>query len=38
MGVNVSRSAEILSRAAPAVGVPYFLVVAGTDANIAFQE
>ena len=38
VGVNVSRSANIISHASVKIGVPYILVIAGTDANIAFPN
>ena len=38
IGVNASRSAEIIEKATKFIRVPYFLVIAGTDANITFQD
>lgn len=38
IGVNATRSAEIIYQATLALRVPYFLLIAGTDANITFQD
>ena len=38
IGVNASRSAEIINKATRRLKVPYFLVIAGTDANITFKN
>ena len=37
-GINVSRSAIIISKATSRFKVPYVLMVAGTDANITFKD
>jgi len=37
LGVNVSRSAQIIHEAIMKIAVPYILMVAGTDANITFK-
>jgi hypothetical protein len=38
VGVNASRSAQIIYKATRKLRVPYLLVIAGTDANITFQN
>ena len=38
LGVNVSRSAQIIHEAVKRIAVPYMLMVAGTDANITFKS
>jgi len=38
LGVNITRSAGVLYQATRKIAVPYILVVAGTDANITFQQ
>lgn len=38
LGVNATRSAEIIYQATLTLRVPFFLLIAGTDANITFQD
>ena len=38
IGVNASRSAQIINQAVRCLRVPYILVIAGTDANITFKN
>ena len=38
IGVNASRSAQIINKAVRCLRVPYFLVITSTDANITFKS
>lgn len=38
VGVNATRSAEIIKMATAKMRVPFLLIIAGTDANITFRD
>lgn len=38
IGVNATRSAEIVELATRRMRVPYILIIAGTDANLTFKD